>query len=230
MPSFLRNSLAIALITPLAVQAQAQVASPRDTLIRAAFTTPNKAQALGLVNQAIAEAGATLLQTPADREARLQHALGIGYRGQLTRSPGDARTAHHALEAIAAADPSDAEVQIAVAGWHLTAVGDLGDFFARTLLGASRSQGLAALDRAVAMGGDRAFFPAYAALIRIRLDSSDTATPLRLAERAAAAEAPGTIDRVTQRAAVRLLPSLRAGDGAAAARIARRLLPFGTLG
>lgn len=228
MPSFLRISLAIALIAPLAVQAQAT--SPRDTLIRAAFTTPNKAQALGLVNQAIVEAGATLAQTPADHEARLQHALGIGYRGQLTRSPSDARTAHHALEAIAAADPADAEVQMAMAGWHLTAVGDLGDFFARTLLGASRAQGLAALDRAVAMGGDRAFFPAYAALIRIKLDSSDTATPLRLAERAATAEAPGAIDRVTQRAAIRLLPSLRAGDGAAAARIARQLLPFGTVG
>ena len=199
MPSFLRNSFAIALIASVAVQAQA--ASPRDTLIRAAFATPNKAQALGLVNQAIAEANATLAPDARRPEAQLQHALGIGYRGQLTRSPSDARTAHHALEAIAAAEPADAEVQIAMAGWHLTAVGDLGDFFARTLLGASRSQGLAALDRAVAMGGDRAFFPAYAALIRIKLDSSDTATPLRLAERAATAEAPGAIDRVTQRAA-----------------------------
>ncbi|HLZ79442.1 MAG TPA: hypothetical protein VKQ09_08900 [Sphingomonas sp.] len=228
MPSLLRSALAIALIAPLAVQAQA--ASPRDTLIRAAFATPDKAHALGLVNQAIAEANATLAQAPADHEAQLQHALGIGYRGQLTRSPSDARIAHHALEAIAAADPADAEVQIAVAGWHLTAVGDLGDFFARTLLGASRAQGLAALDRAVAMGGDRAFFPAYAALIRIKLDSSDTATPLHLAERAAAAPAPGTIDRVMQRAAIRLIPTLRAGQGAAASRIAKQLLPFGTVG
>lgn len=228
MPSFLRNCLAIALIAPLAVQAEA--ASPRDTLIRAAFATPNKTQALGLVNEAIADANTTLTQAPADREAQLQHALGIGYRGQLTRSPSDARTAHHALEAIAAAEPANAEVQIAMAGWHLTAVGDLGDFLARTLLGASRSQGLAALDRAVAMGGDRAFFPAYAALIRIRLDSSDTATPLRLAERAAVGQTPGPLDRVTQRAAIRLIPLLRAGDGAAAARIARQLLPFGTVG
>lgn len=228
MPSVLRNALAIALIAPVAVQAQAT--SPRDTLIRAAFATPDKAQALGLVNQAIADANATLAQTPADREARLQQALGIGYRGQLTRSPGDARTAHHALEAIAAADPANAEVQVAVAGWHLTAVGDLGDFLARTLLGASRSQGLVALDRAVTMGGDRAFFPGYAALIRIKLNSADTATPLRLAERAAAGQTPSPLDRVMQRAAVRLLPPLRAGDGAGAARIARQLLPFGTVG
>ena len=228
MPPFLRNALAIALIAPLAVQAQA--ASPRETLIRAAFATPDKAQALGLVNQAIAEANATLAQTPADHEAQFQHALGVGYRGQLTRSAGDARTAHRALEAIATADPADAEVQIALAGWHLTAVGDLGDFFAGTLLGASRSRGLAALDRAVTMGGDRAFFPAYAALIRIKLDSSDTAIALHLAERAAAAGTPGAIDRVTQRAAIRLIPLLRAGDGGAAARIARQLLPFGTLG
>ena len=227
MPSFLRHSVAIALIVPLAVQAQA--ASPRDTLIRAAFATPDKAQALALVNQAIAEAGATLIQTPTDHEAQLQHALGIGYRGQLTRSPGDAKTAHRALQALAAAVPSDAETQIAMAGWHLTAVGDLGNFLASTLLGASRSVGLTALDRAVEMGGDRAFFPAYAALIRIKLDSSDTLTPLRLAERAVAAQAPGTIDRVLQRAAVRLIAPLKAGNGAAASRLAKQLLPFGTL-
>ena len=45
MPSFLRTSIAIAMIAPLAVQAQA--ASPREALIRAAFSTPDKAQALG---------------------------------------------------------------------------------------------------------------------------------------------------------------------------------------
>ena len=98
MSSFIRNALTIALIAPVAVQAQA--ISPRDTLIRAAFATPDKAQALGLVNQAIAEAGATLVQTPADHEAQLQHALGIGYRGQLTRSPSGRRPRRHPARSI----------------------------------------------------------------------------------------------------------------------------------
>ncbi len=227
MPSFFRGAAAIALVVTLAGSAQAE--APRETLIRAAFATHDRAQALTLVNEAIGEAKTLLVQHPGDREAQFQQALGIGYRGQLTRSPSDAKAAHRALAVIAAAYPADAEVQMAMAGWHLTAVGDLGNFLARALLGASRDQGLAALDRAVGMGGDRAFFPGYAALIRIKLDSSDTATALHLAQRAAAAQAPGAIDRVMQRAAIRLIPPLLAGDGTGASRIARQLLPFGTL-
>jgi hypothetical protein len=220
----LRGVAAVVLVATLAGSAQAE--SPRDTLIRAAFSTRDKAQALALVNEAIAE---TRAAAGADREGQLQHALGVGYRGQLTRSPSDAKAAHTALEAIAAADPRDAETQIALAGWHLTAVGDLGDFLARALLGANRAKGLAALDKAVEMGGNRAFFPAYASLIRIKLNTSDTATALRLAEKAVATPAPTPLDRIMQRAAARLIPLLQAGNGDGAARIAKQLLPFGTI-
>ena len=225
-----------AALTPIAVVAvlaasatAAPAAAPRDELIRAAFLTHDKGQALALVGQAIADSQAILAHAPGDHEAKLQLALGIGYRGQLKRSAGDAKTTHAMLEALAAADPRDAEAQVAIAGWHLTAVGDLGNFLARTLLGASRDTGLAALDRAVALGGDRAFFAGYAALIRIKLDSSDTQTPLRLAQRAAAAPAPAAIDRIMQAAAKRILPMLQASDGAGASKLAKRLLPFGTL-
>ncbi|WP_019834047.1 hypothetical protein [Sphingomonas sp. PR090111-T3T-6A] len=221
MHPFLRGAAAIALVATIAGPAQAE--SPRDTLIRAAFGTHDKAQALALVNEAIAET-----RTVPDHEAQLQHALGVGYRGQLTRSPSDAKAAHSALEAIAAADPHDAETQVALAGWHLTAVGDLGDFLARALLGANRAKGLTALDKAVEMGGNRAFFPAYAALIRIKLNTSDTTTALRLAERAVATPAPTPLDRIMQRAAARLIPALQAGKGDDAARIAKQLLPFGS--
>jgi hypothetical protein len=224
MHSFLRGVAAVVLVATLAGSAQAE--SPREALIRAAFATHDKAQALALVNEAIAE---TRTAASADHEAQLQHALGVGYRGQLTRSPSDAKAAHTALEAIAAADPHDAETQVALAGWHLTAVGDLGDFLARALLGANRAKGLAALDKAVEMGSNRAFFPAYAALIRIKLDTSDTNTALRLAEKAAATPAPTSLDRIMQRAAARLVPALQAGKGDAAARIAKQLLPFGTI-
>lgn len=219
----------VATAIAFAAVSSASAASPRDTLIRAAFSTHDKGQALALVNAAIGESQRMLAQNPRDREAELQQALGIGYRGELTHSPSDAKTAHRTLATMIAADPADAEARMAMAGWHLTAIGDLGNFLARTLLGASREQGLTALDRAVAMGGDRAFFPGYAALIRIKLDSSDTETALRLARRAAAAQAPGAIDRVMQRAAARLLPPLEAGDGAAASRLAKQLLPFGTV-
>ncbi len=204
-------------------------ATPRETLIRAAFMTHDKAEALTLVNQAYAQTRTTLAQAPGDSEAKLQQALAIGYRGQLSRSLGDAKAAHAALAALAAANPRDPEAQVAIAGWHLTAVGDLGNFLAQSVLGASRSAGLASLDRAVALGGNHAFFPGYAALIRIKLNSSDVAAALKLAQRSAAAQATTPIDRILQRAAVRLIPLLQAGDGAGASKLAAQLLPFGTL-
>jgi hypothetical protein len=223
------QSLVVAAFAIAVGVAPACAASPREDLIRAAFVIHDKGQALALVNQAIADSQSILAQSPGDREARLQQALGIGYRGQLKRSPGDAKSAHGLLEALAQSDPRDPEAQVAVAGWHLTAVGDLGNFLAHALLGADRAAGMAALDKAVTLGGNRAFFAGYAALIRIKLDSSDTATPLRLAQRAASEPAPGPIDRVMQRAAQRILPMLQAGDGAGASKLAKQLLPFGTL-
>ncbi len=218
-------AIAITLVVPVSVGA----VTPRETLIRAAFMTHDKAEALTLVNQAYAQTKATLAQAPGDAEAKLQQALAIGYRGQLSRALGDAKAAHAALAAFAAANPRDPEAQVAIAGWHLTAVGDLGNFLARSVLGASRAQGLASLDQAVALGGNHAFFPGYAALIRIKLNSSDTATALQLAKRSAGDQATTPIDRILQRAAVRLIPLLQAGDGAGASKLAAQLLPFGTL-
>jgi hypothetical protein len=224
------QSLAVvATVVAVVSTAPVQAASPREELIRAAFATHDKSQALALVNQAIAESQSILAQSPGDREAKLQQALGIGYRGQLKRSPTDAKAAHSLLESLANSEPRDPEAQVAVAGWHLTAVGDLGNFLARTILGADRGTGFAALDKAVALGGNRAFFSGYAALIRIKLDSSDTAVALRYAQRAAGAQAPTPIDRVMQQAARRIIPMLQAGDGSGASKLAKQLLPFGTL-
>jgi hypothetical protein len=224
-----RLAPAVSMLVATAVTAAPAAASPRDLLIHAAFQMHDKQQCLGVVNEAIAETKAELGKDPADREARLQQALAIGYRGQLTRSPNDAKASHAALQALASSDPRDPEAAIAFAGWHLTAVGDLGNFLAKTLLGASRTEGFSQLDRAVSLGGNRAFFPAYAALIRVKLDSGDTATPLRLAQRAQAAQAPTAIDRVMKAAAIRLIPLLQAGKGGEASKLAKQLLPFGTL-
>jgi hypothetical protein len=225
---FLVRSVA-AIVFTIAATASVSAATPRDTLIRAAFLTHDKVEALTLVNQAFAETKVTLAQAPNDGEAKLQQALAIGYRGQLSRSLGDAKAAHAALAALAASNPRDPEAQVAIAGWHLTAVGDLGNFLAKSVLGASRAQGLTSLDQAVALGGNHAFFPGYAALIRIKLNSSDVPAALKLAQRSAADQATTPIDRILQRAAVRLIPLLQSGDGAGASKLAAQLLPFGSL-
>jgi hypothetical protein len=229
MRSFASGVAAITLVCSIAAPAAANASSPRDLLLRAAFVARDKSQALGFIGDALADTKTALAANANDREAKLQQALAIGYRGQLTRSLADAKAAHAALESLTAADPRNPETETALAGWHLTAVGDLGGFLARTVLGANKAAGLAMLDKAVALGGNRAFFPAYAALIRIRVDSGDTATSLALAQRAAAAATPSPLDRVMQSAAQKLLVPLKAGDGAGAARLAQQLLPFGQI-
>lgn len=224
-----QSRIACTILLLAAATMPAFAATPRDLLIRAAFATTDKATALGLVTDALAESNATLARDPGNREAALQQALATGYRGQLKRSPGDAKAAHADFTALARSDPRNAEVQVALAGWHLTAVGELGPLLAGTVLGANRNTGFAALDRAMALGGNRAFFPAYAALIRLRIDPKDTRTALVLIDKATASPAPTPIDKIMQRAAIRVGTALRGGDSAAAIALTKQLLPFGQI-
>ena len=203
--------------------------TPREILTAAAFRTSNKPQALALIGQALAASDRTLAARPGDREAALQRAVAIGYRAKLTRSRTDARASLDAFQRLAAQSPRDPEAQMVIAGWHLDAIEDLGGFVARTALGAKAQTGEAALDRAVALGGSRAFFPGLAAMMRIRKDEKDVARARTLAEAAASADTPTPLDALMKRSATALLPALRARDGKGAAAMARKLLPFGKI-
>lgn len=212
-----------------AAPASAIADTPRELLTTAAFQAPDKARALGLVGQAISAADRILARRSGDYEATLQRAIAVGYRGKLTRSRSDVKASLAVFERLAAQNPRDPEVQIAIAGWHLGAIDQLGGFLARTALGAKAATGDAALKRAIALGGDHAFYPGLGALLHIRDNHADVAQARRWAEAAAAAQASTTLDGVMKRAAASLLPALRANDGKAAAAQARRLLPFGKL-
>lgn len=217
--------VAIAAVVSIAVAAPA--ATPRELLTSAAFQATDKKVALSLVNAAVAESDAILAASPGDREGRLQHAMAIGYRARLTKKPSDAKTSRRLFEALVASSPRDPEFQLAIGGWHLDAIA--AGFIVATVLGARREAGLDGIDKAVNYGGDRAFFRAFAAMMRIRLDSDDVATARMLAERAAASPAPTPLDQIGKRDAAAMLVPLRAGDGKAAAALARKLLPFGRL-
>jgi hypothetical protein len=219
-------------VTALAVciAAPAMAATPREILTQAAFTAPTRPAALAQVDAALAGANAILARTPGDAEARLQQAIAIGYRAKLKKGLADAKEARRLMEALVAADPRNAEAHAALAGWHMDAVAQLGGFMARTMLGAKRETGLAELDKALRLGGNRALFPAMAALTRIQTDKGDVATARALAQAASTAATPTPLDRVMQRAATALLVPLRQGDGKTAQALAARLLPFGRLG
>lgn len=219
------NFAAAAAALSIAVPASAQ--SARDYLVRAAFAARDKPGALASVVAALASADATLKRDPANREAQLQRALAIGYRGKLRRNRSDVQAARKQFEALVAANPRDPEAQMAVGGWHLGAIIDLGSLVARTGLGARKDRGLQALGASVSTGGGRAIFPAYAALTRIMVDPSDIAGARALAETAVRGRVARPEDRIMQRNAASLLPLLRPGNGKAAAALAHKLMPFG---
>jgi hypothetical protein len=203
--------------------------TPRELLTAAAFQAPDKDKALALIGQAITASDRILAGRPGDHEATLQRGIAIGYRAKLTRSRSDARASLGIFEGLAAKNPRDAEAQMVIAGWHLDAIAQLGGFMARTVLGARTQVGEAALNRAVALGGDRAFYPGLGAMMRIRLDHGDVAEARKWAEAAATAPTPTPLDTLMKRNALAILPALRASDGRKAAALARKLLPFGKL-
>lgn len=207
----------------------AMAETPRELLTTAAFQASTKPKALALVGQAITATDKILAARPGDHEATLQRGIAIGYRAKLTRSRSDARTSLGIFERLAAQNPRDAEAQMVLAGWHLDAIDQLGGTIARTILGAKSNAGEAALSRAVALGGDRAFYPGLAAMMQIRKDPKNVAQARRWAEAAAAAKTPTALDAQMKRAASAILPALRDNDGKAAAAMARKLLPFGRL-
>lgn len=217
------------LIITLALLATPAPASPnaRQTLINAAFFTTDRATALAQVRSA-EDAADPVARAPANREAQMTHALAISYRAKLTNSRTDALAARALFEKLAASDPRDPEAQAALGGWHIEGLATLGSMVARMALGARKPAGLAALDRAVALGGNRAMFAGLAALLRAELDPGDQ-TARSLAEAAVKAATPTPLDRIMQQRAAELLVVLKSGKGAAIRAKAQQLLPFGRL-
>ena len=219
--------IAATLVAVAAPTAQAQ--TPREILTTAAFQTTSKAKALSLVNQAIAQSDQILAARAGDREATLQRGVAIGYRAKLTRNRTDAKASLAIFQTLAAQNPNDPEAQMVVAGWHLDAIDQLGSLIARTGLGAKAQSGEAALRRGVTLGGDRAFYLGLAALMKIRLNPSAVEEARRWAQAASTAATPTPLDAQMKRAAMAILPALRANDGKTAAGLARKLLPFGKI-
>lgn len=217
-----------ALICAAAIAAPVQAQSARDLLTQASFQERDKAAAARKVAQAHALATAALRRNPNDREAALMQATALGYRAKLTGSRGDALAARRAMEQLVARVPNDPERHVVLGAWHMGAVYRLGRIVARAALGASKPVGMAALDRAVALGGDRAMFRSLAALLRLEHDPKDSGARA-LAESAARGSTPTALDRHLQQAAKAVLVPLRANDPAATRRLAARLLPFGLI-
>jgi len=213
---------ALLVLAPLPAWAQ----SARDFLTQASFVDRDRDAALRHIGAAQTAAAGVLRGRPGDREAQLTQVTALAYRAKLTGSRTEAVAARKGFEGLIARDAGDAEAQLGLGAWHMGAVNKLGRLVARAALGASRATGLAALDRAVALGGNRAFVSGLSALLRLKADPDDP-RGRQLAEVAARAQVRDPLDRAMQRAAAAVLAPLRAGNAAAAQATATRLLPFG---
>ena len=202
--------------------------SARDVLTHASFNARTKQAALQSIGEAERLAATALAQAPGDREALLMQATARSYRAKMNGSRADAIAARKMFEVLASRAPRDPEPQLGLGAWHMGAVFKLGGMIGRAALGAQKSVGLAALDRAVAAGGDRALFPGVAALLRLEQDAGDP-KGRALAELAIRSTTPTPFDRVMRRAAAAVLASLQAGNAPATKALAARLLPFGQI-
>lgn len=206
----------VALATPAVAQ------SLRDQLTQASFLDRDKATALRRVEGVLASVKDD--DTP---DAMVLRATALGYRAKLTGSRSDLAGARKSYETVVGAQPRNAEALLGLGAWHMSVIGKAGALLGR-VFGASRSKGEAALDRAVALGGDRALYPGLAALFRLRDDPTGT-RGRQLAEQAARAAAPTQLDRIVQRSSNAVLAQARAGKSAEARALAQRLLPLGAI-
>ncbi|MEO5867348.1 MAG: hypothetical protein ABIS14_06715 [Sphingomonas sp.] len=215
------------LVTPLAcilIATGAQAATPREILTDIAFTPRDKAATLARIELAASAARTTLAHQPQDREARMSLAMATSYRAKLTRNRGDALVARGQFEALASSAPNDAEAQAALGSWHVSSIIGLGAFMARAAIGARKADGIAALDRSVRLGGDRAMFPALDGLMRLALDPGDV-TGLQLVRRAAQGSTPTPLDQAMRRKAAEVLASGASGNRLQT--LARGAVPLG---
>ena len=213
---------AVMLIAPASALAE----SGREQLTQTAFAARDRTVALAQIASVEAATAASLARAPGDSEAQMTRAMAVSYRAKLTHSRSDALTAKAQFEALAAKNPRDAEAQAALGAWHLNAIEALGGFTARAALGARKATGLAALDRAIALGGGRALFPGLAALLRLATDPSDAAAPALL-DAASRGATPTPLDHLIQRRAVQMATVVKSGDTKLIQALAKRLLPLG---
>ena len=203
--------------------------TPRDVLTTAVFADRNKAAALAKIDRVHQVTGAMLARSGDDQEAAIVQATAIGYRAKLTGNRAGAIEARRRFEALVAKYPNNPEAHLALGAWHVGVIAAFGQFVGRAAVGAQKNVGLASIDRALALSGNRAMYLGLASLLRLELDGSD-ARGRQLAEAATRAAAPTVIDRIMQRAAALMLVPLKNGDRKATQALADRLLPLGQIG
>ncbi len=195
------------------------------TLIVAAYEVDTKEKALALIAEAERDANMALILQPNHVGATLQKAVAIGYRAQLTKSPGEAKTARRLMEKAAKAEPNNPLAHTSLGGWHSGAIGQLGGFIAGTVLGAKEKTAIAEFDKAIALDGRNPVWRTFYAMGLIDMGEEDDTEKLRaLLTPAANGKAKDGFERLIRGRAKMLLAALGDDDKLEAAAKSSR--PF----
>lgn len=208
----------------------ALVLAGRSQLTIAAYETRDKAQALAQVQRAEADFDAALARNPGDFVAAMQKAVAIGYRAKLTRSPGLGKDARARFEAVRDAHPDYAIAWSAVGGWHAGAIATLGNFMAKTMLGAKSDEIERNFSQALKLDPTSPSLRTMYAMTLLDLDRDNAVKAASLLNGIAALPARDGFDALVRAQGVQLAASLKTGDARAAQALARRLQAFGMLG
>lgn len=200
----------------------------RSYALLGAYQSTEKAAARALLNQAVGACDAALRARPGDPDATLQRGIAIGYIAKMDRSPGGAKAARAAFEAVLAKRPGDAVALAAMGGWHGESVATLGGFIAGAVLGAKKGESIKFFDRAVAADARDPVIPTVYASTLLALDADNAGKARALLERADKAKALDGYEMLMQRHAREILAVLARGDIAGARATAARLGPLGT--
>jgi hypothetical protein len=210
----------------LVAASPAAAQTPRDLLTAAAYQDSDVPAALSRIDRARAAALAAAQRAPDDQDAAVVAAIALAYRAKLTGSRSEAIAARKGLEVVAVRFPRNAEAQLGLGAWHLGVIAKVGRIMARAGAGAQKGVGVAAVDRAVALGGNRAMFAGIGGMLLIQSDPNDS-HGRELVEAASRGTTGTPLDRINQRAAAAVLAAIRRNDDPTARALANRLLPFG---
>ncbi len=205
------------------------ITAGRATSTVAAWQTRDKARARALLEQAGADFAAALRLQPGNSDALLQQGIVVGYLAKLDRSPGQAKAARRAFEAVLAKRPTDALALGAMGGWHGESVATLGKFMAGTVLGAKEKEAIRFYDKAVATGAGDPAVPVFYAQTLLALSADNAGKARALLTRAVKAGSGDGFDRLMQAHARAILVPLEKGDVGGARTTAARLSPLGNL-
>lgn len=200
----------------------------RALLVVAAYETPSRLLAERQIDIAISDAERARRRDPANIEALLQQAIGLGYKAKLNQSPALAKDARKLMDLAYARAPDNAFAAALLGGWHGESVADLGAFLAGTVLGAKRSEALRFYQEAIRKDPASPTFLTFYAFTLVKLNSGrNGAEARRLLEQAKSLTPRDGFERMMQTHGAAVLTALVAGNGKRALQLVKTYEPFG---